>query len=104
MQGSGDRDRRGFAMGGVVVGGRLRSRLLVGVAALAMAVPASTRALAQEAKWQPYLEAGGLVGNDHSLGDVDIFLPLWQGQKTLFFCGLRGTFPTSPALEGDFGL
>ena len=93
-------------MGKVVVGGRLRSRLLVGVAALAMAAPASTRALAQSVdKWQPYLEAGGMVGiNAHSFGDVDIFLPLWQDQTSLFFGDLRGTFTTSPSQEGNFGL
>jgi len=92
-------------MGKVVVGGRLRSRLLVGVAAMALAAPASTRALAQEAaKWSPYLEAGGMVGNTHSFGDVDIFLPLWQDQTSLFFGDLRGTFSTSPSQEGNFGL
>src|SRR5882757_3967859 len=93
-------------MGGVVIGGRLRSRLLVGVATLALAAPVSKLAMAQSAdKWSPYLEAGGMVGiNAHSFGDVDIFLPLWQDQTSLFFGNLHGQFSAAPTQEGNFGL
>ena len=93
-------------MGGVVIGGRLRSRLLVGVATLALAAPVSKLAMAQSAdKWAPYLEAGGMVGiHAHSFGDVDIFLPLWQDQTSLFFGNLHGQFSAAPTQEGNFGL
>src|SRR5215467_13063380 len=93
-------------MGGVVLGGRLRSRLLVGVATLALAAPVSKLAMAQTAdKWAPYLEAGGMVGiNAHSFGDADIFLPLSQDQTSLFFGTLHGQFTTAPTQEGKFGL
>src|SRR6185295_16192191 len=73
-------------------GNGLRTRLLVGVATVALAAPASRWAQAQEAKWSPYIEAGGMGGNTHSWGDVDIFIPLWQDQTSLLFGDLRGTF------------
>ena len=61
-------------MGRTVGGNSLRARLLVGVAAAAMAAPVANRALAQDAaKFAPYVEAGGMVGT-HSFGDVDIFI------------------------------
>src|SRR5690242_1546682 len=92
-------------MGRKVGGGRLRSRLLVGVAAAAMAVPLAGKANAQTApaKWSPWLELGGMVGT-RSFGDVDIFLPLWQDQGSLLFGDLRGTFSAQPTEEGNFGL
>src|SRR5271154_6383950 len=85
--------------------GEMRSRLLVGVAAAAMAAPVGRAALAQDtgAKWAPFVEAGGMVGT-HSFGDVDIFLPLWQDQGSLLFGDLRGTFSGQPTEEGNFGL
>src|SRR6266478_2648013 len=93
-------------MGRTVGSGRLRSRLLVGVAAAAMAVPLAGKANAQTAaaaKWSPCVEAGGMVGT-RSFGDVDIFLPLWQDQGSLLFGDLRGTFTAQPTEEGNFGL
>src|SRR6266478_4497307 len=93
-------------MGRTVGSGRLRSRLLVGVAAAAMAMPLAGKANAQTAaaaKWSPRVEAGGMVGT-RSFGDVDFFLPLWQDQGSLLFGDLRGTFTTQPTEEGDFGL
>jgi hypothetical protein len=93
------------AMGQGIVRGRLRSRLLVGVATVALTIPASRWAQAQDAaKWSPYIELGGMGGNTHSWGDVDIFLPLWQDQTSLLFGDLRGTFTTQPSQEGNFGL
>src|SRR5260221_12553803 len=91
-------------MGRTVGGGGLRSRVLVGVAAAAMAAPVANRALADSgAKFSPYVEAGGMVGT-RSFGDVDIFLPLWQDQGSLLFGDLRGTFSAQSAEEGNFGL
>jgi hypothetical protein len=83
---------------------RLRSRLLVGVAAVAVAAPVAGKAVAQDAKWQPWLEAGGQVGTSRSFGDVDMFIPVWQDQTSLLFGDLRGKFSTDPTQEGNFGL
>jgi hypothetical protein len=83
---------------------RLRARLLIGVAAVAMAAPGAGTAAAQEAKWQPWLEAGGMAGTDHSFGDVDMFIPLWQDQGSILFGDLRGRFSSEPTQEGNFGL
>src|SRR5215813_12430897 len=94
-------------MGRTVGGGRLRSRLLVGVAAAAIAAPLAGKANAQTApagaKFAPWIELGGMVGT-RSFGDVDIFLPLWQDQGSLLFGDLRGTFSAQPTEEGNFGL
>src|SRR5262245_50214972 len=96
--------RQGAYMG-QVAGGGLRSRLLVGVATVALAAPVAGKALAQAPdKWQPFVEGGVLWTNDHGLGDVDIFLPLWQDQSSLFFGDLRGQFTTQDVQEGSFGL
>src|SRR5262245_11741776 len=85
----------------------LRSRLLVGVAAAAIAAPLAGKANAQTApagaKFAPWIELGGMVGT-RSFGDVDIFLPLWQDQGSLLFRDLRGTFSAQPTEEGNFGL
>src|SRR5690349_22050640 len=82
----------------------LRTRLLIGVATVALAAPASRWAVAQDAaKWSPYVELGGM-GGTRSWGDVDIFLPLWQDQTSLLFGDLRGTFTTQSSQEGNFGL
>src|SRR5690349_21995974 len=82
----------------------LRTRLLIGVATVALAAPASRWAVAQDAaKWSPYVELGGM-GGTRSWGDVDIFLPLWQDQTSLLFGDLRGTFTTQSTEEGNFGL
>jgi hypothetical protein len=88
----------------VVKGSRLRARLLVGVAAVAVAAPVAGKAVAQDAKWQPWLEAGGQVGTSRSFGDVDMFIPVWQDQTSLLFGDLRGKFSTDPTQEGNFGL
>src|SRR5882757_562277 len=91
-------------MGRTVGGSSLRARLLVGVAAAAMAAPVANRALADSgAKFSPYVEAGGMVGT-HSFGDVDIFIPVWQDQTSILFGDLRGTFSAQPTEEGNFGL
>ena len=50
-------------MGRGVHGSGLRTQLLIGVATVALAAPASRWAQAQEAKWSPYIEAGGMGGN-----------------------------------------
>src|SRR5690242_6871295 len=85
----------------------LRSRLLVGVAAVAIAAPLAGKANAQTApsaaKWSPWVEAGGMVGA-RSFGHLDIFLALGQDQGSLVFGGLGGTFSAQAAEEGNFGL
>jgi hypothetical protein len=97
------RKHKGISMG-QMSGGLLRSRLLVGVATIAIAAPVADRAVAQEAKWQPWLEAGGMGGSDRSFGDVDMFVPVWQDPTSLLFADVRGRFSTDPSQEGNFGL
>src|SRR5262245_14781205 len=93
-------------MGKGIKRSQLRSRLLIGVAAAAVAAPLAGKAWAQAAadKWQPYVEIGGAGGSNFSFGDVDIFLPLWQDQTSLLFGDLRGTFTTQTSQEGNFGI
>jgi uncharacterized protein YuzE len=101
--------RRGPGVQGASMGqggNRLRSRLLVGVATVALSAPFVHRAIAQQMadKFQPHIEAGGFGTNEHSGGDVDMFLPLWQDPTSLLFGDLRGTFTGQPAQSGSFGL
>jgi hypothetical protein len=88
----------------VTSGGRLRPRLLTCAAATVLAAPLSGKALAQDAKWQPWVELGGMVGTERSFGDGDIFIPVWQDQTSLLFGDLRGRGDSQGTGEGNFGL
>src|SRR5262245_36038313 len=86
---------------------QLRSRLLIGVAAVAIAAPLAGKAFGQAVpadKWQPFVELGGAGGSNFSFGDVDIFVPLWHDQSSLLFGDLRGTFTTQTSQEGNIGI
>src|SRR5215813_4772045 len=83
----------------------LRLRLLAGVAVAGLVAPLASPAVADEPnKWQPWVEAGGMVGTDHSFGAVDFFIPVWQDQGSLLFGDLRGQFSSDDVQEGNFGL
>lgn len=55
-------------------------------------------------RWQPWLETGAQVGNGRSLGEADLFVPLFQNGDTLIFTDLRGKFDNNASVEGNFGL
>lgn len=62
-------------------------------------------ALAQEQpKWRGHVEAEGKWGTERSLGEIGVFLPVWQNDKTLIFGDVRGRFDNNSSSEGNFGV
>lgn len=55
-------------------------------------------------KWGSHVEAEGKWGTDRSLGEVGLFMPLWQDENSLVFTDLRGRFDDQGSSEGNFGL
>ncbi len=55
-------------------------------------------------KWNPHIEAEGKLGTDRSLGELGLFIPFLQNDKTLFFADIRGRFDDQSSREGNFGL
>ncbi|WP_370153216.1 inverse autotransporter beta domain-containing protein [Ferrovibrio sp.] len=55
-------------------------------------------------KWQPHVEAGGKLGNQRSIGESDLFLPLLQDDSALLFADLRAKLDDSNSREGNLGL
>jgi hypothetical protein len=55
-------------------------------------------------KWQGHVEAEGKWGNDRSIGEGGLFIPVWQNNDTLLFTDLRGRFDNHSSDEGNFGL
>ncbi|MFC6216805.1 hypothetical protein ACFP4G_17625, partial [Fodinicurvata halophila] len=66
---------------------RRRLSTLSVTTALAGALLLSPTALAQEdgsaPKWSGWLEMGGKIGTERSLGQFDIYAPAWQDERSL---------------------
>lgn len=63
--------------------------------------------LAQEnvaPKWGAHIEAEGKWGTDRSLGEMGLFMPIWQDEDTLLFSDIRGRLDDQGSAEGNFGL
>lgn len=56
------------------------------------------------AKWHPWVEFGAQLGTERSLGDGNLFAPLWQNDASLLFVDMRGMFDDHDAREGNLGL
>jgi len=68
--------------------------------AFALALPAT--ALAQ--KWGPHIDFEAKPGSKRTLGEGDLFVPLMQDERTLFFGNLRARFDDQSSREGNLGL
>ncbi|MDH6233270.1 parallel beta-helix repeat protein [Mesorhizobium soli] len=55
-------------------------------------------------RWGAWFEGGAQVSKNRSLGQADLFAPLYQNSDTLLFADLRGMFDDRDAVEGNFGL
>lgn len=55
-------------------------------------------------KWEGHVEAEGKWGTERSLGEIGLFLPVWQNNKTLIFGDVRGRFDDNASSEGNFGI
>jgi hypothetical protein len=87
----------------------VRKTILVAVALFA-AVPAVAQQgewqgpFTVTAKWGPFLDVEGMVGNKRSIGELDLFVPLGQSERTLLFADARFKADNQESLEGNFGL
>ena len=55
-------------------------------------------------KWDSHLDFEAKAGTKRSLGEGDLFVPLWQDNRTLVFGNLRGRFDDDSNREGNLGL
>lgn len=53
-------------------------------------------------KWQPWLELGGFASTDQSRGEVGLWAPLWQSERSLLFVDLRGKLFEEDQSEGNY--
>ncbi|MBA3997672.1 MAG: hypothetical protein C0466_10945 [Candidatus Accumulibacter sp.] len=56
------------------------------------------------ALWLPHLDVEGRFGNKRNIGEADLFLPLAQDARTLYFANVRTRFDNESGREGNFGL
>lgn len=55
-------------------------------------------------KWGAHVDVGGWLGTKRNLGEIDLFVPLAQDSRTLFFTDLRIRSDDDGGNEGNFGL
>lgn len=56
------------------------------------------------ALWLPHLDVEGKLGNKRNIGEADLFLPIVQDARTLYFANVRTRFDDEGSREGNFGL
>ena len=64
----------------------------------------SALAYAESNKWEGFIEAEGKWGNERSIGELDLFIPITQDEDTLIFADIRGKIASDDTQEGNFGL
>lgn len=55
-------------------------------------------------KWGAHVDVEGKAGSKRHLGEVDLFLPLAQDERTLLFADLRTRMDDNESREGNFGV
>lgn len=85
---------------------RLRNGLAPGLCLLLLAVAADEAGAEGFAapKWGAHIDLEAKAGTRRNLGEMDIFAPLAQDDRTLFFANLRGRFDDSSSREANIGL
>jgi hypothetical protein len=84
--------------------GRTRSAAGIRFAVFAVAIAGHSAAAQAQGKWGAHLDFDAKIGNQRTLGEGDLFVPLMQGDRTLFFGNLRGRFDNQDSTEGNAGL
>lgn len=69
----------------------------------ALCVSESVRA-GEAPKWGAHLDLEGKLGTERHLGEVDLFLPVAQDDRTLLFTNIRTRMDDGGSREGNFGL
>lgn len=78
------------------------ARYARGLTVLAAALACQT--VPAQDKWSGYLDLEAKAGSARGLGVGDLFIPLQQDSRTLFFGNLRTSFDDHNSQEGNFGL
>ncbi|MCH7889850.1 MAG: inverse autotransporter beta domain-containing protein, partial [Proteobacteria bacterium] len=55
-------------------------------------------------KWQPHVDIVGKLGTDRFIGEVDLFMPVRQDDKSMWFVNLRGQIDDDEEYEANLGL
>lgn len=82
-------------------------RLAPGLCLLLLSVAAGKAAAAADfaaPKWGAHIDLEAKAGTKRNLGEIDIFAPLKQDARTLYFASLRGRFDDNSSREGNLGL
>src|SRR4051812_25602060 len=72
-------------------------------AALVGAGPAAYAQVPSSMKWSPYIDFEVRPGSKRDIGEANVFVPLAQTDRTLFFGDLRGRFDGGGSREGNLG-
>ena len=80
----------------------MRIALVVAVAASCLSSPAAAQST--PSRWGAHLDFEAKPGTKRSLGEADLFVPLWQDGRNLVFGNLRGRFDDGDGREGNLGL
>lgn len=86
--------------------GITRSALAGSAAAIAMLCgqPAMATEPTGGPLWGPHIDFEGRWGGDRNLGEADLFLPLWQGGRSLLFGDIHTRLDNQGSREGNFGV
>lgn len=68
-----------------------------------MLIAAATEA-GDSRKWGPYIDLEGKLGSKRNIGEADIFLPIAQDNRTLYFANVRARLDDGSDREGSIGL
>jgi hypothetical protein len=85
--------------------GSYHLRVTIGsVLALVLLATPALAADPQPPKWGASIDFEGKLGTERHLGEADLFVPLAQDDRTLFFGNARFRIDDSDSKEGNFGL
>lgn len=73
-------------------------------ASTATAAASSADTTASTNKWNPRIDFEGKLGNDRSIAEADLLIPLWQNNDSLLFANIRGRLDNDDSYEGNIGL
>jgi hypothetical protein len=80
------------------------SGLWAAVFVFAATSPLVAQDQSQPRKWTAFLDLDGKVGTQRSLGQADLFVPLWQDHRTLLFGDARFQIDDQGSWEGNWGI
>jgi len=82
----------------------MRLARLFTMAVAAVTVAPSPASANDTPKWGAHVDVDGWLGTKRNLGELDLFVPLAQDNRTLFFTDLRIRADDDGGNEGNFGL